>query len=104
MQIAASEQAQLADMLFAAATDHRYLDGGHTLDFVNKALEALDTAGWDRAEAVLASLPAQLAFAERMEEANAWRNPIDLVALLEDAFERLPEALAAPRGGWEGRD
>ena len=30
-------------MLFAAATDHRYLDGGHTLDFVNKALEALDT-------------------------------------------------------------
>ena len=35
-------------MLFAAATDHRYLDGGHTLDFVNKALEALDIAGWER--------------------------------------------------------
>jgi nitrite reductase/ring-hydroxylating ferredoxin subunit len=98
-----ASQAQLADMLFAAATDHRYLDGGHTLDFVNKALEALDTAGWERAEAVLASLPAQLAFAERMEEANAWRNPVDLVALLEDAFERLPEALAAPRGAWDGR-
>jgi hypothetical protein len=90
-------------MLFAAATDHRYLDGGHTLDFVNKALEALDTAGWERAEPVLASLPAQLAFAERMEEANAWRNPVDLVSLLEDAFERLPEALAASRGGWDGR-
>ena len=98
-----ASQAQLADMLFAAATDHRYLDGGHTLDFVNKALEALDTAGWERAEAVLASLPAQLAFAERMEEANAWRNPIDLVAPLEDAFELVPEALAAPRGGWDGR-
>src|SRR5204863_5210699 len=70
---------QLADMLFTAATDHRYLDGGHTLDFVNKALEALDVAGWQRAEAVLASLPAQLAFAERMEESNAWRNPVDLV-------------------------
>jgi len=94
---------ELADMLFAAATDHRYLDGGHTLDFVNKALEALDAGGWDRAEAVLASLPAQLAFAERMEEANAWRNPVDLVSLLEDAFEQLPEALAAPRGGWHGR-
>ena len=79
---------ELADMLFAAATDHRYLDGGHTLDFVNKALEALDVAGWERAEAVLASLPAQLAFAERMEEANAWRNPVDLVALLERAFAR----------------
>ncbi len=97
---------QLADMLFAAATDHRYLDGGHTLDFVNKALEALDIAGWERAGAVLASLPAQLAGAERMEEANAWRNPVDLVALLERSFAELPGALAdgaARRGGWSGR-
>ena len=93
---------ELADMLFAAATDHRYLDGGHTLDFVNKALEALDTAGWERAEAVLASLTPQLAFAERMEEANSWRNPVDLVALLEAAFEELPEALAG-RGTWSDR-
>ncbi|TML74781.1 MAG: Rieske (2Fe-2S) protein [Actinobacteria bacterium] len=94
--------AQLADMLFAAATDHRYLDGGHTLDFVNKALEALDVAGWDKAEAVLPSLCPQLAAAERMEESNAWRNPVDIVALLESAFERLP---AEPREepGWDGR-
>jgi nitrite reductase/ring-hydroxylating ferredoxin subunit len=98
--------AQLADMLFAAATDHRYLDGGHTLDFVNKALEALDVAGWERAEAVLASLPVQLAGAERMEEANSWRNPVDLVALLEAAFERVPAALssgAGRQGGWGDR-
>jgi nitrite reductase/ring-hydroxylating ferredoxin subunit len=93
---------ELADTLFAAATDHRYLDGGHTLDFVNKALEALDTAGWERAEAVLASLSPQLAFAERMEEANSWRNPVDLVALLEAAFEELPDALAG-RGTWSDR-
>jgi nitrite reductase/ring-hydroxylating ferredoxin subunit len=103
-----ASKAQLADMLFAAATDHRYLDGGHTLDFVNKALEALDLAGWERAEAVLASLPAQLAGAERMEESNSWRNPVDLVELVEDAFTRLPEALASGRGrdgkvGWAGR-
>jgi nitrite reductase/ring-hydroxylating ferredoxin subunit len=101
---AGASQQELADMLFAAATDHRYLDGGHTLDFLNKALEALDVAGWERAEAVLASLPAQLAFAERMEEANAWRNPVDLVALLEDAFERLPDSLAAGCGSWDGRE
>ena len=91
-------------MLFAAATDHRYLDGGHTLDFVNKALEALDVAGWERAEPVLGSLPAQLAFAERMEESNAWRNPVDLPALLE-RIPRLPGALAAGtdlRGTWNG--
>jgi hypothetical protein len=92
-------------MLFAAATDHRYLDGGHTLDFVNKALEALDIVGWDAAEAVLASLPAQLAGAERMEEANTWRNPVDIVALLEGAFDELGPALAArrPHGPWQGR-
>ena len=101
----ASER-ELADMLFAAAADHRYLDGGHTLDFVNKALEALDLAGWQRAEQVLASLPAQLAGAERMEEANAWRNPVDVVALLEEAFVELPQVVAAgaaSRGRWDGR-
>src|SRR2546429_3901348 len=91
---------QLADMLFAAATDHRYIEGGHTLDFVNKALEALDIAGWERAEAVLASMAAPRAFPQRVEESNAWRHPVDLVALLEDAFERLPDA--GP-GSWAGR-
>ena len=96
----------VADILFAAATDHRYLDGGHTLDFVNKALEALDLSGWERAEPVLTSLPAQIAFATRMEEANSWRNPVDVVALLEQAFDDLPHALAAGQAGpgrWNGR-
>jgi len=97
---AGASQQQLADMLFTSATDHRYLDVGHTLDFVNKALEALDVAGWEHAESVLASFASPLAFAQRMEEANEWRHPVDLVALLEDAFDRLPEP--GP-GGWEGR-
>ena len=103
---AGASSGELADMLFAAATDHRYLDGGHTLDFVNKALEALDVAGWERAEVVLASLPTQLAGAQRMEEANAWRNPIDLVALLDEAFARIPSALSAGAhvDGWSGRN
>jgi len=103
---AGASSRELADMLFAAATDHRYLDGGHTLDFVNKALEALDVAGWERAEVVLASLPTQLAGAERMEEANAWRNPTDLVALLDEAFAHIPDALSAgaPADGWSRRD
>jgi hypothetical protein len=63
-------------------------------------------AGWERAEHVLASLPAQLAGAERMEETNAWRNPVDLVSLLERAFGELPQALTegtARRGRWDAR-
>jgi nitrite reductase/ring-hydroxylating ferredoxin subunit len=84
----------VADMMFAAATDHRYLDGGHTLDFTNKAFEALDHAGWDLAEPVLASLARGYATGDRMEEANSWRNPIDLIAILEPTFETIPDALA----------
>jgi nitrite reductase/ring-hydroxylating ferredoxin subunit len=91
---------RLGDMLFAAATDHRYIRTGHVLDFTNKALEALDVAGWDLAEPVLASLATEYAIADRMEEANAWRHPVDLVAIVEAAVDELP---SAPRSRREGR-
>jgi nitrite reductase/ring-hydroxylating ferredoxin subunit len=96
-------QTQIAEMLFAAATDHRYLDIGHMLDFINKALEALDATGWQEAESVLASLVTGLANATRMEESSSWRHPVDLVAILDDAFEQLPVALEAGKshsGKW----
>jgi nitrite reductase/ring-hydroxylating ferredoxin subunit len=80
----------LADMLFAAVTDYRYIDIGHPADFTNKAFEALDWAGWECAEPVLTSLVRGYAAATRMEEANAWRNPVDLIAILEKAFTELP--------------
>lgn len=86
-----ADHRQVADMLFAAATDHRYIQTGHPLDFTNKAFEALDVAGWEHAAAVLSSLAPAYAGADRMEESNAWRNPIDLVAILEETFRRLPE-------------
>ncbi len=85
---------EVADILFTAATDHRYIDGGHTLDFTNKALEALDISGWQQAGPVLGSLVRGYAKGERKEESNAWRSPIDLVALLSETFEELPEAIA----------
>ncbi len=88
-------RAEIAEMLFAAATDHRYINGGHTLDFINKALEALDITEWRDAEPVLSSLTPILADARRMEENNAWRHPVDLVELAENAFLELPAALAA---------
>lgn len=88
----------IADMLFSAATDHRYLDVGHTLDFTNKAFEALDRAGWEAAEVTLASLIPSFANAERQEETNSWRNPVNLVATLDNAFATLPQAIAAGKG------
>jgi nitrite reductase/ring-hydroxylating ferredoxin subunit len=96
-----ADDRQLADLLFAAATDHRYIRTGHVLDFTNKALEALDLAGWEHAEPVLASLATEYAEADRMEESNAWRHPVDLIEILERVFAELPAALeegAARRG------
>jgi hypothetical protein len=98
---------EMADMLFAAVTDHRYIDLGHPADFTNKAFEALDIAGWDYAEQVLTSLVSGYANADRMEESNAWRNPVDLIEILEGTFEQLADALAEGKdkgGSWNGRD
>jgi nitrite reductase/ring-hydroxylating ferredoxin subunit len=104
---AGADQAQMADMLFSSATDHRYLDVGHVLDFTNKAFEALEVAGWSHAEVVLSSLAEGYVGARRMEESNSWRNPLDLVEVLEDAFEQLANALKrgrARRGRWEDQE
>jgi nitrite reductase/ring-hydroxylating ferredoxin subunit len=92
----------LANILASAATDHYFLDGGHTLDFVNKACELLDLIGWNEAATILPSLIPGLAMARRSEELNAWRHPVDLIALLDPEFSRLPELFAAAGGdpGW----
>ena len=79
----------LADMLFAAATDHYFLDGGHSIDFVNKAFELLDQIGWQHAPEILPSVIPGITSGTRMEETSAWRTPVDLVGLLEPAFADL---------------
>ena len=104
---AGTDPSQIAEMLFAAATDHRLIDVGHVLDFTNKALESLDATSWQDAESVLTSLVRGYANADRMEESSAWRYPVDLVAILEDVFRELPEAIDSgrdKRGTWLGRD
>jgi len=83
--------ATLADLLFAAATDHIYLDAGHVLDFINKGCEYLDLVGWESARTVLPSLVAGLCRAQRAEEDNAWRHPDDIVGLLGPHLARLME-------------
>jgi hypothetical protein len=42
---------------------------------------------------VLSSLISGYANAERMEESNSWRYPIDLIDILEKAFKKLPTVL-----------
>src|SRR5262252_8019276 len=93
--------AALADILFAAETDRVYAGGGHSLDFINKAFECLDIIGWEHAADVLPSIVGQMAAARGAEERTAWRQPIDLIALCQQASLELPRFFVARKSsGW----
>jgi nitrite reductase/ring-hydroxylating ferredoxin subunit len=92
--VASGDLAATERMMFAAVTDHVFIDEGHTLDFTNKAFEAIELLGPDRTS-VVTSLVRQTCGAERSEETGEWNHPIDLVSLLERAVGELPSALAA---------
>jgi nitrite reductase/ring-hydroxylating ferredoxin subunit len=92
--IAARDRDAVARTMFAAVTDHVFVDGGHTIDFTNKAFEVLDHLGWEAAGEVLPTLVGQTAAASRSEEQGSWRYPIDLTALLGDATAALPDRIA----------
>ena len=97
----------IADMVFAAATDHIYLDGGHIVDFANKAFELLDHIGWEEAGQVLTSLVHGMARARRSQELSSWRNPVDIAALVWQAREELPSLYQEGRlvlDGWQRED
>jgi nitrite reductase/ring-hydroxylating ferredoxin subunit len=102
--IASHDRPAVERMMFAALTDHVFVDGGHTLDFTNKAFEALDLLGWDSAALVLSSLVQQTAGARRHEEEGAWRHPDDLAGLAARAASRLSgwDAAASDRSALLG--
>lgn len=96
----------VADIVFSAATDHFYIDSGHSLDFANKAFEMLGLIGWEHAEQVLPSVVPRLTGARRSEELASWRHPMDLARLLWAAFEELPALMERGQRAtaqWEGR-
>ncbi|NHN42022.1 Rieske 2Fe-2S domain-containing protein [Halorubellus sp. JP-L1] len=117
--VATCDQEDVERMLYAAATDHAYLDSGHSFDMTNKAVETLDRLDWPgasdgtlerddeapegRADAadVLASLVTRFTDAERAEEGSEWRQPEDLAAMRESFVDDLPALAAGERDpGW----
>jgi nitrite reductase/ring-hydroxylating ferredoxin subunit len=76
-------------MMFSAVSDHVFIDGGHTIDFTNKAFEALALVGPEAAAQVLPTLVHQTARAQRSEEFSEWRHPTDLVALARQTSARM---------------
>jgi nitrite reductase/ring-hydroxylating ferredoxin subunit len=94
--------AELADLLFSAATDRPYADVGHLLDFCNKAFELLDLIGWEHAATVLPGVLGELVSARGGEETDAWRHPIDLIPVLREAEAQLPDLFRAGEGrAWD---
>ncbi|MGH6905558.1 MAG: Rieske (2Fe-2S) protein [Geminicoccaceae bacterium] len=96
--IAREDLATVADLMLSATTDRPFADGGHALDFVNKAFECVDLIGCEHAAAILPTVVGQLVAARGAEERDAWRHPIDLIALMAGAFAELPRALRAGAG------
>jgi len=91
---AGADAATVSAMMLAAVTDHVFVDVGHTLDFTNKAFEALEHLGWASAATILPTLTDQTAGASRAEEGSRWRHPHDLAALVVSVNARLPALLA----------
>ena len=91
--VATLDPDRVADLLYSAATDHLYMDAGHTFDFVNKACESLDHVGWERADEILPSVIPRLTQATRSEELSSWRQPDDVAELVFDAYDELPGLL-----------
>jgi hypothetical protein len=96
--------ASLADLLLTAVTDRTFADGGHSLDFINKAFECLDLIGWEQAGDVLPTVVGQMVAARGAEESTAWRQPEDLVTLCQTTAAELPNLFAAGRGGGRWSD
>src|SRR5580704_11050864 len=94
--------AALADLLLAAETDRVFADGGHSLDFINKAFECLDLIGWAHATDLLPLVIGGMAAARGADESTEWRQPKDLVSLCERAATELPLlfTVGRDRGQW----
>lgn len=88
----------LCDLLFTAATERPYADGGHVLDFCSKSVELLDLIGWEHASSILPAVLGQLVQSRGGEEQSHWRYPIDLMPPLKEIAQDLPALLRAGEG------
>ena len=86
--------------MFAAATDHVFLDGGHALGLHQQGLRGLGPVGLARRGSVLPTLVAGTASAGRSEEQGSWalspRTRRDLPRRRGDACR--PRATGSSRG------
>jgi len=89
------DEKRLSAMMGSAATDHFYINGGHTLDFHNKAFESLTYVKKKHHNYVLTSLVSMFGGASRSEELHSWKSPVNLVEPLKEIFEELSQLEAS---------
>ncbi|HEY4814324.1 MAG TPA: Rieske 2Fe-2S domain-containing protein [Chthoniobacterales bacterium] len=90
--------AALNRIILGPVQNRIYADGGHALDHSNKAFELLDAIGWEEASRILPLLVSHLTQSRSEEEGGAWRVPLDLIPLIQEA-----EVQRQPRVG-RGKD
>jgi len=94
----AEDAATLADLVFGAATERLYANGGHLLDACNKTFELASFLGGDEEAALLSLLVPDLTGARGAEETTAWHHPVEIVEPLRAAAAGLPASIARNRG------
>jgi len=89
-----------ADLLFCAASERLYADGGHLFDACNKVFELSEVVG-DPPRTLGRLLPLlveSLTQSRGMEESTNWQHPIGLVTPLRELEQRLPDLLTENSG------
>jgi hypothetical protein len=77
--------------MFAACTDHVFIDEGHVVDYLNKACEAAAAIGDDAWALLLPTVVPAMASATRHEEVSEWREPVDLIPIIDETSSRLTD-------------
>ena len=90
----------LSDLLFGAASERLYADGGHLFEACNKVLEmaARDVTPAEALQRLLPLLVESLTQSGGMEENTNWHHPIDIVSPIRELDKRLPSLLANNSG------
>ena len=80
-----------AQFMFAACTDHVFIDDGHVIDYLNKACEAAAAIGDDAWAVLLPTVVRATASATRHEEVSEWREPVDLIPIIDETASRISQ-------------
>jgi nitrite reductase/ring-hydroxylating ferredoxin subunit len=89
--------AAVAELVFSAATERLYSNGGHQLEDCNKAFEFTELLGRAEGKNILPLVIPGMTEGRGREESTNWHHPVEIVEPLRQVEERLPAALAPPR-------